>query len=825
MIPLNPIMLFGLAAVAIPIIIHILNRRRARVVDWGAMQFLEDSLASRNRRILIEEIILMILRCLLLGLLALALARPFVKTGRLLGSRGDQAQDIAIVLDGSLSMTISDAGRTRFAQAVEEARQVVRAARPGDAIGLVLAGPTATPVLAVPLSDRAAVEAALDALAPAGGSMGVLEALHAATLTLSAGTNPGKKILLITDGQRIGWDLSAEQRWQFLSESARALATEPTIVVRALPRPARWANVAVTGVRLSREVVGTDRPVQVTVTVANTAVGPVTPEGIELLVDGVVIERREGRQIAQGVSVSEVFEHRFAKPGPHVVEGRAAAKDDLPGDDRSRRVVNVLRALPVLVVRGELPAGGSSEVDYLALAMAPPPEEDDDAPARNKPDEGADDYLLVPTEISAADVGKIESFESYPVIVLADAPRLPAKSAAAIARRVADGAGLLIAPGEKAEKAFYNEWKAPDARTLAGVEFADQADAGADDDGRPRPLHIAPNTIDHPALKLLTDPAVSDLGDAQIRRRWLLKPDEDASVSVGARLDAGECVLVQRKCGEGLVLTLSIPLDTSFSNLPSHASFVALVHELVYYLAAPSQRPMNVEPGRQIIYDIPGPFKQGDTAEMTAPDGQRAPAAVRAVQGRWQATYAMTAAPGLYRLVLPAAALVEPRPAVVRKGPGGRGNLKSQIPDPKSAPPAAKASPPATAPAAPATAPDGLGEVPFVVLADPNESTIESMDEAEFAAAGQHVNIARAQTLGELTAAVSASVPGREIWQIVALIAAGLLVLEIAVTRYIAASRQVHLSEPVAFGATQVDVESFRQAAGGARKAAAKEAV
>ena len=75
---LNWTMLLALTAVSIPIIIHLLNRQRATLIDWGAMRFLIDSLASRRRRILLEEIILMALRCLLVMLLVLALARPFL---------------------------------------------------------------------------------------------------------------------------------------------------------------------------------------------------------------------------------------------------------------------------------------------------------------------------------------------------------------------------------------------------------------------------------------------------------------------------------------------------------------------------------------------------------------------------------------------------------------------------------------------------------------------------------------------------------------------------------------------------------------------------
>ena len=59
--------LFGLFAVSIPILIHLFNRRKAKFIDWGAMQFLLGSLVNRKRRILVEELILMVLRCLLVA--------------------------------------------------------------------------------------------------------------------------------------------------------------------------------------------------------------------------------------------------------------------------------------------------------------------------------------------------------------------------------------------------------------------------------------------------------------------------------------------------------------------------------------------------------------------------------------------------------------------------------------------------------------------------------------------------------------------------------------------------------------------------------------
>ena len=73
---LNPIMLAGLAAVSVPIIIHLLNRRKFQKVVWAAMKFLQISVEQNQRRMRVEDMILLALRCLLVFFLALDIAEP-----------------------------------------------------------------------------------------------------------------------------------------------------------------------------------------------------------------------------------------------------------------------------------------------------------------------------------------------------------------------------------------------------------------------------------------------------------------------------------------------------------------------------------------------------------------------------------------------------------------------------------------------------------------------------------------------------------------------------------------------------------------------------
>ena len=86
MLFLNMALAAGLAAILVPIIPHLLNRKSAKSIDWGAMQFLMESLATRSRKIQLEEALLMACRCLLFGLLALAICDRLCR--RLLPSPG-----------------------------------------------------------------------------------------------------------------------------------------------------------------------------------------------------------------------------------------------------------------------------------------------------------------------------------------------------------------------------------------------------------------------------------------------------------------------------------------------------------------------------------------------------------------------------------------------------------------------------------------------------------------------------------------------------------------------------------------------------------------
>jgi PA14 domain/Aerotolerance regulator N-terminal/von Willebrand factor type A domain len=644
---INTILLAGLAAVAIPVIIHLLSRKAAKVIDWGAMQFLLDSIESRKRRIQLEEALLMAARCLLMALLALAVARPFAPPGspipwvvvlpaflislvafttaiilrgnrrwfwlllliaaasaaysgmsvyyeyvwqqKRFGTAG--RKDIAIIIDSSTSMQLrSGAAGTNFDAAVAEAKEIVDKSDSGSAFSLILGGPVPVARIGEPVINKSDVQEALGKLQPVRGKMAAFDALATAAVSLSRGANPNKEIIILTDGQNIGWDVDNRARWDTLISGFDTFPTKPQVLLRKFPLPATFRNVAIAGIDYSRNVIGTDRPVSIEVSIENTGTEAVTPGGVELKIGDKVINDPGTGQLQPGARESVRFLHQFKDPGSYVVTANVKANDELGLDDESVSVCNVINRLGVLIVDGNpaerfLDRAGA----FTALALAPATAMAAPQPnAQNKPA-----VTLDPEVMPLSRVGSLASFQKYDVIVLSDVPRLPESTARRLAGWVQSGGGLMVLPGAQAQPEFYNNWRDADGGKLLPARLV-MENIPAD------PVSVSLATFSHPALKLVADAKQSDLGSTLLQRYWRVEPDAPGGGSTGGRLANGDPFLTSIKAGFGSVVMASCNFDTASGNLPSRQAFVALVHQIVYFLANPDGQPLNRQPAAQL---------------------------------------------------------------------------------------------------------------------------------------------------------------------------------------------------------------------------------
>ncbi|MDA1086658.1 MAG: BatA domain-containing protein [Verrucomicrobia bacterium] len=857
---LSPIMLFALAAIAVPVLIHIFNRTKAERVQWGAMQFLLASVSTQQRRILLEEMILLALRCVMLALVALAMARPFLPSRagvpwllvlpaviaaavcagvgaamwsyrrgrtimfacslgllllaasasileRSLQSRWWSApggdRDIAILIDASGSMTLTQDDIMNFTKAIEEARNIVEHSRRGDAISLISCGPVPHALISKPTSDRSELLDTLDReqLAPVGGPMGVLEALTAANHSLSLGGNPHKSIILIGDGQGIGWNLDSQMRWEFLAQGLHELPTTPRILFHRLPLPDEISNVALSDIRLSRHLVGIARDVDIDVSIANTGSEPARPETLSLWLDGTNLASQSFHaDVLPGATETVRFTHHFREAGLHELTARIEWDDDIAIDQQAIRIIPVLDQLPVLIIDGSPSKRSLQNASaFIEVALNPKLERerslferirhllaggDEDDTENASSNKVAN--LVVPEVVSAADMETIESLDDYRVIILANVPRLPESFTKRLADFARVGGGVLVIPGDLSVAESYNAWKTDAGEPILPARLSKRVYSPD------KPIALDPASFSHPSLTLVADTESSDIDKALIKAHWQLEIDPmDADVRVGGLLGTGEPFLTEREIGIGYILLLSTMLDRTDTSLASLKSFVPLVHELVYYLASPMMIEHNLAPGAEFSIEIVANdvTKRGDLEERREadspddwieeddqsavitilPSGERRLAEVEQTERGLRIGYSSTHSPGLYEFVLP-----------TNVAPLYSSNLFSRT------------------------------TIPFSILGDAKESFLDLLSDADIERAQEYVDLFPADKAEEMEAAISDEVPGEELWRYLVIGAVLALLGETAVSRWIAIKRQYHADLHIEFGEGMFDVKAFR---------------
>jgi len=634
---LNAALLVGLLGAAVPVIIHLLNRRQGEVIDWGAMQFLELGRQAR-RKIRLTELLLMVARMTLLAVVALALARPF--WSRRAAARGGDGlalgfdappRDIVLVLDGSDSMERKSGGTTPRALAVAWARRFAGQCRPGDSIALLVAGDRVRGVIDPPVFDRAKVDAALAGIKMARGSSDLPAALAEAFRVLERTENPGRDVIVLTDGQRHAWRPGEPSRWALVRALEHRLPVPPRIwsIAFGAGSAPDAPNGSVGPLAVSRAIVTPGLPIEVTTTLENAGPGPLTRTA-ELLVDGLPAPGRAqvAGPIPAGGRALLAFRTSLSVPGSHLLTVRMVGGDDaLPGDDESAVPIEVEAALPVLLVDGEPglePLSG--ETDFLRAALAPT----------------GDDTPQVRVRVVTPEALNASALAGQRVAVLANVARLAPEQVAALGGFVDAGGGLVVAPGDRT-----------DARSWSGIVWmaARLGDLKGSENDRKTIAHPAPRTFTGPLMSPFGQGDSPPLAEAGFFAYRALAAVPGAAVV--ARLDTGDPWVIERPVGRGRVLVLATPIDAEAGTLPVNPDFVPLVHEWVFHLAGGSGSPV-VRAGEPLVFKLASPPAPDlRTLPLQTPSGNLARAEVVRGAGLPQARFDDTSESGIYRLALP----------------------------------------------------------------------------------------------------------------------------------------------------------------------------
>jgi len=607
---LHPEALYLAPLVAIPVLIHLLNRVRYRRMRWAAIDFLLATERRAVRRARLRQILLMALRTLVLAAALGALAQPIL-SGSLASLLGDGAQ-VVVLLDASASMSAADASGAAFDRAKREAADAVGALPRTSRAGAGVFTTRCDWLFRDPVQDHAAAASAIEAADLTAGGTDVPGALRAAAESL-ARSGGGGSIWLLTDLREAGWRTGGSGAWNEARQALRQ-AGNPRILITDVA-PSLASNFSVARVVLTPDLLTEGDVPGVTATVALEGAAGATHAG--LYFDGQLIDTRAVQ--FSGPGTADVMFHLPAlKEGAHVAWVELE-RDALPADDRHYFLVRPARGLPVLLADGapsSVPLEGAG--DFLAAALQPSSKE---GAARS------------PFSIKVIPAGELAAgapeLGDYVAVCLADVPRLEPAAAEAIRSYVSAGGLVIVFPGPHTDVASWNEG------ALTGVRM--ESAVRAEGDKRMKINWMSPTS---PVTATL---AAEGLDRVSVTRQFRLVADTAGEVL--ATTDGGGPLLVQVQRGKGKVYVFGVSCRPDFSNLPLTPVFLLAIHRAIRLHLAEVCEPKSLP----AMTPLELPLEAG-THRILTPQGKSLPLEIQENRPG-KALFGETAYAGIYRLV------------------------------------------------------------------------------------------------------------------------------------------------------------------------------
>jgi hypothetical protein len=580
---LNPIMLFGIAAVSVPIIIHLLNRRKFQKVVWAAMRFLRISVEQNQRRMRIEDMILLALRCLLLILLALALARP-AWLSNASDIFGQSKVTGVVILDNSASMAVSDGTQTRFEKARRAAEQAIESMPAGSATAVLLASDVVRGVIPEPTFDLNLARRMVREAPLTDRSTDLFPAINKAIDILRDRLALRKEIYLITDGQAAGWRQLVETQ-QALERVKAEIKTHIVLVSEHEER-----NLAVTELRLASGLSPVGQPLRFEVQVSNFGREELRNVRVGLSVDAdppgdeFTIE-----SLPAGSTRSVSLFAKLRTEGFHHITARIP-EDRQSADDQRAIAVRAIKEVRVLLIDGEPGAEPrESETYFLRNALVPVSADQQE------------NYFIRTVTSSAAELASAR-FDDYDALILANVPDFSEAVVTRLQNYLRRGGGLMVFPGGRVNPTFYNEVLFARHQLLPATLGSARGEAEQDQ----KFFHLQDKDYQHPMVALWNDPAAGTLASARFYRALPLnmpppstpqRMQEAGEPEVVLKYSDGAIAVAQRNWGLGRVVLFSSTADTAWNDLPVRLPFVPLVHRALGSVVQRQDEGLNLRVG------------------------------------------------------------------------------------------------------------------------------------------------------------------------------------------------------------------------------------
>jgi uncharacterized membrane protein len=683
----NPgLFLAGAALVSVPIVIHLLNRRKFKIVDWAAMDFLLEADKKNRRRVQLENWLLLLLRCLAVLVLGLLLARPFDSSGLAARIFNEQRFERIVVVDDSLSMQSRIGNRSAMdivrERLVDLARMFAQEQSENTLTLLLTSNPTQRKFSEahIGLENVDDIAEQLERIEPSESPARMAETLQELDDYLaSRPANVNRVVYFVTDLRRRDWQPAAPASNAASSESppapgqttaaaGSAAAGQPIEMLRKIAKQAKGCFVVDVGDAEDRNLVIRRVTPEKTlvagvesrfdVVVGNAGSKDIQGVQVKFTAGGAVPLVQTIEQLASGEEASLRFTVAFAdddsestpeervaarKVKVEVVPERGGDDDRLAADSVEFFAARVVAGIPTLLVDGDPSASfGKSETFYLKRALRPP----------GRVSSGVAPEVVTDTELESVDLDK------YQVVFLCNVYRLSDQSLDTLTRWVEQGGGLVVFPGGQVDEEFFNQRFAGTGEAAGKRLSPVRLESIVGDESEQQWKNFTIGDEQHPVLKDFAGQQNPILSKVQVYRWWkgVMENGEGmAPASVLMRLTDAEDspALVERPYGKGRVVVSTLPCDADWSTWASDPSYILIMQEMVRYLAAGDARDGALRVGEPLRQEID--LTQADLdAEVVLPGLKKVNVQASQVSGgeakRWLLEHPGTNKPGFYEL-------------------------------------------------------------------------------------------------------------------------------------------------------------------------------
>ena len=587
----SPLLLVGLVAVGIPLVVHLYFKPRGRTLYFSTLRFLKTSYRKRLRSIQLRNLLVLITRACLLGLLVTAFAEPYSRSkGAALLSPQSKTSSV-IVLDNSYSMRYWEGNRSRFQAARERTRQLLERMDVEEESALVLAGGKRRLPIRRLTTDRARITEELEAAEISMTAADLGWAVRAAFSLLDTSARPNRVVYLVTDAQD-----RAFQDWH--APVAEMKGADRTVVCLVNVSEDRSSdNVGIMAVKLPAGASAASGSMPVGVLVKNFS-----DQKKELVVELEIAGKVRGSKPATfepGEERSVQLEVPVSRSGAYLGQVRLST-DRLTTDNAWHFGLTIDTTVPVLCVNGE-PSNVPKEDELLFLlaALSPPGGQ---SPFQVK--------QVTPAEAESWDLVR------YHLVILANVRAVEGRFLEQLGRYVNRGGALLVFLGDRVDRESYGRYLcAGGGGELLPARLGELVSSAV---GQPFGWFDSGHPLFHRFAKgrPFTEFSAS---------RYYRLAQMGSADRVLARFGVNDPLLVERAVGRGKVVLCTTSADREWSNFPAHPNYVALVHEICGYLTRQGQtRFPAYRVGDSVSFDPTTSFAR-ERYYVRGPDGEETP--------------------------------------------------------------------------------------------------------------------------------------------------------------------------------------------------------